>query len=47
MSTITNINKKERPNAGKGDAERVDRMGTASIPKLIVEFAIPSILGML
>lgn len=31
--------------ARKGD--KVDRMGTGSIPKLIVEFAIPSILGML
>lgn len=27
--------------------ERVTRMGTASIPQLIVEFAIPSIIGML
>lgn len=27
--------------------ERVTRMGTASIPKLIVEFAVPSIIGML
>ena len=27
--------------------DKVGRMGTASIPRLIVEFAIPSILGML
>ena len=27
--------------------DKVSRMGTASIPRLIVEFAIPSILGML
>lgn len=46
MSKITAI-KNERPSAGAGDTARVDRMGTASIPKLIVEFAIPSILGML
>lgn len=30
----------------KGDA-RTARMGTGSIPKLIIEFAIPSIVGML
>ena len=36
---------KTRP-ASKGD-ERTARMGTGSIPKLIVEFAIPSIVGML
>ena len=30
----------------KGDA-RTARMGTGSIPKLIMEFAIPSIVGML
>lgn len=32
--------------APKGDA-RTARMGTGSIPKLIIEFAIPSIVGML
>ena len=26
--------------------ERVTRMGNASIPKLIVEFAVPSVVGM-
>ncbi len=46
MSKITAV-ENERPNAGGGDTARVDRMGTASIPRLIVEFAIPSILGML
>lgn len=48
MSKITAI-KNERPQEGSntGNAGRVNRMGTASIPKLIVEFAIPSILGML
>lgn len=35
------------PSDGAGQHERVTRMGTASIPKLIVEFAVPSILGML
>ena len=30
-----------------GRDDKVSRMGTASIPRLIVEFAIPSILGML
>lgn len=30
-----------------GKPDKVTRMGSASIPKLIVEFAIPSILGML
>lgn len=42
------------PPQGSGSPERkhpkedkVTRMGTASIPRLIVEFAIPSILGML
>ena len=29
------------------EGERVTRMGTASIPRLIAEFAIPSIVGML
>ena len=29
------------------DKSRVNRMGTGSIPKLVVEFAIPAILGML
>ena len=32
--------------AAPAAAERVGRMGTASIPKLTVEFAIPAILGM-
>ena len=34
--------------AGKQNAvsDRVNRMGTGSIPKLVVEFAIPAILGM-
>lgn len=31
----------------KAASERVTRMGTASIPKLIVEFAVPSVVGML
>ena len=35
----------ESPQKTKED--KVARMGTASIPRLIVEFAIPSILGML
>lgn len=35
-----------RPGPG-GGGDKVTRMGTASIPRLIVEFAIPSILGML
>ena len=30
-----------------GEPERLARMGTASIPKLIVEFAVPSVVGML
>lgn len=46
MSKITAVRHGEC-SSQKGDTERVDRMGTASIPKLIVEFAIPSILGML
>ena len=29
------------------EGERVLRMGTASIPRLIAEFAIPSIVGMM
>ena len=34
--------------AGEQNAvsDRVNRMGTGSIPKLVVEFAIPAILGM-
>ena len=36
---------KIRKRTGRDD--KVSRMGTASIPRLIVEFAIPSILGML
>ncbi len=32
--------------SSKGDA-RVMRMGTASVPRLVVEFAIPSVVGML
>lgn len=32
---------------GRSGGDKVARMGTASIPKLILEFAIPSILGML
>ena len=35
------------PRAARKGGDKVDRMGTGSIPKLIVEFAIPSILGML
>lgn len=35
----------DRP-ARRSGAERVTRMGTASIPKLIAEFAIPSVVGM-
>ena len=31
----------------KVESERVTRMGTGSIPKLVVEFAIPAILGMI
>ena len=31
----------------KSESERVTRMGTGSIPKLVVEFAIPAILGMI
>lgn len=34
------------PRADKG-SDRVSRMGTDSIPKLITEFAVPAILGML
>lgn len=34
------------PKNGRRD-EKVTRMGTASIPRLIVEFAVPAILGML
>ncbi|WP_253904758.1 MATE family efflux transporter [Adlercreutzia sp. ZJ473] len=37
---------KEAAPASKGDA-KVARMGTASVPKLVVEFAIPSVVGML
>jgi putative MATE family efflux protein len=31
---------------GKGTTEQVDRLGTAKITKLMVEFAIPSIIGL-
>lgn len=34
------------PPAGKGMSDKVSRMGTASIPRLITEFAVPSIVGM-
>lgn len=33
--------------AGEKGDDRVRRMGTGSIPKLVIEFAIPAILGML
>ncbi len=36
-----------RPAPDEKGQERVARMGTASIPKLIIEFAVPSIVGML
>lgn len=36
----------QRPAASEGASERVARMGTASVPKLIIEFAVPSIVGM-
>lgn len=36
----------DRPPVKKGDA-RTARMGTGSVPRLIMEFAIPSIVGML
>ena len=40
--------KKAAAPAGKPqDKSRVNRMGTGSIPKLVVEFAVPAILGML
>lgn len=32
--------------SGAGSSSSISRMGTASIPRLIVEFAIPSIAGM-
>lgn len=35
------------PRAARKGGDKVDRMGTGSIPRLIVEFAVPSILGML
>lgn len=35
------------PRAARQGGDKVDRMGTGSIPKLMIEFAIPSILGML
>lgn len=38
---------KSKPAPANGGEERVTRMGTASIPKLIVEFAVPSVVGML
>lgn len=51
MSEQTNgvENAKVQPAAGPGAGgdDRVRRMGTGSIPKLVVEFAIPAILGML
>ncbi|MBR5258862.1 MAG: MATE family efflux transporter, partial [Eggerthellaceae bacterium] len=36
----------KRPNANVADA-KVLRMGTGSIPKLILEFAVPSVCGMM
>ncbi len=36
----------EKPRPGDADSSRVTRMGTESIPKLIAEFAIPSVVGM-
>lgn len=36
-----------QPHAGRGAGARVNRLGTESIPKLITEFAIPAITGML
>lgn len=35
-----------KPRSGDADSARVTRMGTESIPKLIAEFAIPSVVGM-
>lgn len=35
-----------KPRSGDVDSARVTRMGTESIPKLIAEFAIPSVVGM-
>ncbi len=35
------------PHGVRQGGDKVDRLGSTSIPKLIVEFAIPSILGML
>ncbi len=35
-----------KPRPGDADSARVTRMGTESIPKLIAEFAIPSVVGM-
>ncbi len=32
--------------ASRGEPERLARMGTAPIPKLLVEFAVPSVVGM-
>lgn len=37
----------QTPEQKQPKSDKVTRMGTASIPRLIVEFAIPSILGML
>lgn len=36
----------EAPRTPRGGGEKVTRMGTASIPRLITEFAIPSVVGM-
>lgn len=37
----------ERLRASSAGDDKVLRMGTASIPRLITEFAIPSVVGML
>lgn len=47
---VKDIAAQDAPAAGapaKKENERVTRMGTGNIPKLVVEFAIPAILGML
>ncbi len=36
----------QKPQGSKKESERVARMGSGNIPKLVVEFAIPAILGM-
>ena len=37
----------EQTSSSSAGQDRVNRMGTANIPKLITEFAIPAIAGML